>query len=170
MARSRELRWGTATAGVVTLTLFAVPAWSPLYADGQRRASTVEQTADHDDADDADGADGADDGCRVDDGDVARSDAASTSAGAPSASPTQSVAVRTPATAMIRVDAGGVVLAAWTNTGCAPRAGDDLWVLHPDGTIAAAPPSIVDRSWQGDFSHAGVFVDQHPGTGSTHDE
>ena len=165
MVRTRGLRWGAATAGVVTLTLFAVPAWSPLYADGQRRAPVVRE-ADDDDIDDI-GEDRAHD---CDHDDAARSDSVAMPAGGSSSSRTQTVVVRTPATAMIRVDARGGVLAAWTNTGCAPRVGDDLWVLRPDGTITVAPPSIVDRPWRGDFSHAGVFVDQRFGTGSPHDD
>ncbi len=170
MVRSRELRWGAATAGVVTLTLFAVPAWSPLYADGEHRASTAEHSADHDDDEGGDDDAHDDGGGCVDDATAVRTDGiAAASSSASTASRTQAVMVRTPATAMIRVDAHGGVLAAWTNTGCAPRAGDDLWLLHPDGSITAASPSVVDRQWRGDFSQSGVFVDQRP-EGSTHDD
>lgn len=165
MVRARELRWGVATAGVVTVTLFAVPAWSPLYADGQHRSPAVHQ-ADDDHDDDHDD----DDECLDDDAAAGTSGTASTPSGAPSTSRTQVVAVRTPATAMIRVDAAGRVLAAWTNTGCAPKPGDDLWTLHPDGTITPARASIVERRWRGDFSRAGVFVDQRGASGSTSDD
>lgn len=63
-------------------------------------------------------------------------------------------------TALIGVDALGRVVDAWTNTGCAPRATDDLYVRSADGTIRAADRRLADRDWAGDFREAGVPVDQ----------
>ena len=71
------------------------------------------------------------------------------------------VTVRVPRTAMIKIDASGQVVAAWTNTGCSPSRTDDLWVMRPDGSIGLAPsPALAEISWRGDFSAAGVFVAQ----------
>ena len=40
-----------------------------------------------------------------------------------------------PRTALIRLDAAGEVDAAATNTGCAPRNGDDFYVIAFDGSV-----------------------------------
>ena len=152
MVRSREIGWCAATAGVVTLTLMVVPAWSPLHADGRRdpgantsvdlqrpgsRCSEVGSTG------------GAADAA------VEGRSPRPTSSGERA----QQVLVGVPRTTMIRLDSSGRVVAAWTNTGCAPRPTDEVWLMGPDGSITAAVSTkIVDRSWHGDFSRPGVFV------------
>ncbi len=60
---------------------------------------------------------------------------------------------------MIRVDGKGRILAAWTNTGCAPRPTDEIYLTHPDGSISAATTAVLaHRRWVGDFTTAGVYV------------
>jgi hypothetical protein len=63
-------------------------------------------------------------------------------------------------TAVIGVDARGRVLDAWTNTGCAPRPTDDLYVRGPDGTIHPGGGDLLEHRWTGDFRHPGAPVDQ----------
>jgi hypothetical protein len=73
----------------------------------------------------------------------------------------QRISVTAPATALLRVDHGGHVVAAATNTGCAPRPGDDLFYVRPDGTVEPTPTSeLAHRRWFGDFTEPGVFVPQ----------
>jgi hypothetical protein len=74
----------------------------------------------------------------------------------------QDVVVTVPRTAMIRVDARGIVRAAATNTGCAPRAGDDFFVIAPDGSVKAArADDFAKQHWSGNFKTPGEYVDQH---------
>lgn len=68
----------------------------------------------------------------------------------------QTITVTVPATATLHLDNRGRVVAAWTNTGCAPRPGDDLFLVHPDGTIEPSPAPLPTRTWIGDFREAGV--------------
>ena len=71
------------------------------------------------------------------------------------------VAVSVPATAVVRVDDDGRVITAMTNTGQPPRPDDDLWLMHPDGSIESAPvEQFADHVWIGDFTDAGVYVAQ----------
>ncbi len=71
----------------------------------------------------------------------------------------QDITLQVPATALVRVDDGGHVLAALTNTGCAPRPGDDLFYVHPNGSIdAATMRALAHHPWVGDFTIAGVYV------------
>lgn len=71
------------------------------------------------------------------------------------------VTVQIAPTALVRVDDQGRVIAAWTNTGCAPRHADDLYVEHPDGSIRRAGPTAVDgHRWIGDFTQPGVVAPQ----------
>ena len=68
-------------------------------------------------------------------------------------------------TTLIRVDAGQHVVSAWTNTGCAPSADDDVFVQRADGSIAPGDRALVRRRWAGDFREPGVFVLQpHDGS------
>ena len=67
-------------------------------------------------------------------------------------------------TALIGVDALGRVVDAWTNTGCAPRPTDDIYVRSPDGTIRQGDRRLVGHDWAGDFRESGVVVHQ-PTTG-----
>lgn len=73
----------------------------------------------------------------------------------------QVVTVTVPATVIVRIDRFGRVIAATTNTGCAPRP-DDAYLLHlPDGTYAdASAEQFAAVSWRGDFSAPGVEVRQ----------
>ena len=152
MVRSREMAWRAATAGVVTLTLMVVPAWSPLHAGGQRDPGANESV------------DVQHSGSRCTDiGSTSGAPDASiderTAARQPSGQRAQQVLVGVPRTAMIRLDSSGRVVAAWTNTGCAPRPTDEVWLRGADGSITAAGSTeIADREWQGDFSRPGVFV------------
>ena len=72
----------------------------------------------------------------------------------------QEVTVQVPQTAMVRVDGKGRILAAWTNTGCAPRPTDEIYLTRPDGSIVAAATTAVlaHHRWIGDFTTAGVYV------------
>jgi hypothetical protein len=75
-----------------------------------------------------------------------------------------SIAVSVPAIALVKVDRLGRVLAAMTNTGRAPRTGDELWLVLPDGSIEAASPveasGLANYRWVGDFGSPGVFIAQ----------
>lgn len=74
------------------------------------------------------------------------------------------VTVSVPGTALLRTDRGGHVVAAATNTGCAPRPSDDILLVRPDGTFAPAPSSqMANRRWFGDFTDPGVFQTQPGG-------
>lgn len=72
----------------------------------------------------------------------------------------QTLTVSVPATAMLLLGADGEVDAAWTNTGCAPRTSDDIFVTWSDGVIQRGSPDLVERVWTGDFRDAGVPVPQ----------
>ena len=65
---------------------------------------------------------------------------------------------------LLRVDGSGRVIGAATNTGCAPRHGDDVFYVRPDGTVVPAPAGAVDAcDWVGDFTAADGFQPQHCG-------
>lgn len=71
------------------------------------------------------------------------------------------VTVSVPATALLRTDRGGHVVAAATNTGCAPRPSDDIVLVRPDGTFEPAPsPQMANRRWFGDFTAPGIYQPQ----------
>jgi hypothetical protein len=72
----------------------------------------------------------------------------------------QHVAVRVPRTALLEVDAAGQVVAVATNTGCAPRSGDDVYVRTASGALVAGDPALLARAWVGDFREAGVYQPQ----------
>lgn len=83
-------------------------------------------------------------------------------AGTPAADPAPAVVtVQIPPTALVRVDHRGDVIAAWTNTGCAPGPADDIWVEGPDGTIHRGDAAALAlHPWIGDFTRPGVFASQ----------
>lgn len=59
-------------------------------------------------------------------------------------------------TSLVKVDERGRVLAAETNTGCAPRRGDHVYVVHQDGTLEDAPTfDVALVRWTGDFTQFG---------------
>lgn len=73
----------------------------------------------------------------------------------------QDITVTMPRTALIRVDAARSVRAAATNTGCAPRAGDDFFIIEADGSInATSADDFAEYHWDGDFTIPGEYVDQ----------
>jgi hypothetical protein len=78
--------------------------------------------------------------------------------------------VAVPATVFLRVDEGGRVTAAATNTGCVPRSGDGVYAFQPSGLITAAGFDVTSCHWTGDFTIAGRFQPQscgaHVGQGS----
>ena len=70
----------------------------------------------------------------------------------------QTVVVRVPATTLLRVDRWGRVTAAATNTGCAPRATDQVYVARADGTLQRTFSIHVDHyRWTGDFTVAARY-------------
>lgn len=73
----------------------------------------------------------------------------------------QVLEVRIPPIAMLSFDGTGRIAAAATNTGCAPRAGDEVYIVLDDGNLAAAPDfSLNGIEWRGDFTAIGVFQPQ----------
>ena len=70
------------------------------------------------------------------------------------------VVMRIEPTALLKVDADGTVVAAETNTGCAPRATDLLYVVADDGTLTPADGiDVTTVAWTGDFTQFG-FIPQ----------
>lgn len=73
---------------------------------------------------------------------------------------TQTVTVTVERVAMLRLDASGAVTAAQTNTGCAPRTGDRIYIVQADGSLVEAPAfDVTATHWHGDFTQFG-FVPQ----------
>ncbi len=73
----------------------------------------------------------------------------------------QVLEVRVPRIAMVSYDSGDRIAAVATNTGCAPRAGDEVYIVLDDGNLVAAPDFALDGiEWRGDFTAAGVFQAQ----------
>ena len=63
-----------------------------------------------------------------------------------------------PGTALLKVDESGHILAAATNTGCAPRTIDQIYLIHTDGSLTPAPRLTVDDiEWRGNFTVPGKF-------------
>jgi hypothetical protein len=82
----------------------------------------------------------------------------------PSTVPQQNITVVVPPIALLRVDKTGRVFAVATNTGCAPRIGDQLFVVRGDGSISVTRLSkLTQRRWVGDFTAPGVYVAQRGG-------
>lgn len=70
------------------------------------------------------------------------------------------VVLRIEPTALLKVSDDGTVLAAETNTGCAPRATDLLYVVADDGSLSPAVGiDVTAVVWTGDFTRFG-FVSQ----------
>ncbi|MEQ1703204.1 MAG: hypothetical protein ABMA25_24120 [Ilumatobacteraceae bacterium] len=71
------------------------------------------------------------------------------------------VTVRVPRIAVLRVEQGGRVVEAMTNTGCAPQTGDEVYVRWPDGSMSeCASIDVGAMAWSGDFSQPGVYQPQ----------
>ena len=77
------------------------------------------------------------------------------------------VTVTVPPVALVRLDRRGRIAAAATNTGCAPRASDDVYIVRRDGRARPASARFVerrlDRRWVGDFTERGVYQRQPRG-------
>jgi hypothetical protein len=79
----------------------------------------------------------------------------------PSTVSQQNITVVVPPIALLRVDNNGRVLAVATNTGCAPRIGDQYFAVRADGSISVTQLSkVTQRRWVGDFTTPGVYVSQ----------
>ena len=71
------------------------------------------------------------------------------------------VTVTVPAVAWIELDAEGRLVAAATNTRCAPRDGDKLAVRGPDRRLLTdVTIDLAAIHWVGDFTEPGVLVPQ----------
>lgn len=74
----------------------------------------------------------------------------------------QTITVHVPRTALLKVDDDGMVVAAATNTGAAPQSGDDVYLIHPDGTVEPSDTfDLGSVQWVGDFSRPGSFQPQN---------
>ena len=84
------------------------------------------------------------------------------SANVPTGGATQTVTVSVPRAAFIHLDAAGRVISASTNTGCAPRTLDTVYLFRADGSIVEAPPAVIAHlRWTGNFRDAGAEQPQH---------
>jgi hypothetical protein len=71
------------------------------------------------------------------------------------------VTVAIPGVAIVHIDPTGRIIAAVTNTGCAPRQSDMLYVKNADGTLALSTTLRAERvRWTGDFTKIGVLQPQ----------
>jgi hypothetical protein len=72
----------------------------------------------------------------------------------------QTVTVSIEPTSLLRLGADGHVIAAETNTGCAPRSTDRRFIVHDDGSLTEVPGfDVASVAWTGDFTQFG-FVPQ----------
>jgi hypothetical protein len=72
--------------------------------------------------------------------------------------------VMVPSSAIVRVDHRGRPLAVMTNTGCAPRPSDQIWLVLPEGTFVPTVGAFAATvTWVGDFRTPGVYVRQPGG-------
>lgn len=79
----------------------------------------------------------------------------------PGAGGAQEVSVTVPRLALLRVDESGHVVAAVTNTGCAPQPSDATYVVTPSGEHVATPGErFAHLRFTGDFREAGRWIDQ----------
>ncbi|MEY4231699.1 MAG: hypothetical protein RLZZ362_2548, partial [Actinomycetota bacterium] len=74
----------------------------------------------------------------------------------------QASIVPVPRLAIIRLDASGSVASAMTNTGCAPRPADDIYLADTAGTFVNEDPvhELPNHVWVGDFTRRGVYQPQ----------
>ena len=74
---------------------------------------------------------------------------------------TQTLMVTVQRVSVLRLDDSGRIVAAMTNTGCAPRPGDELFYARPDGSLVpASTAALANRRWVGNFTVPGVTVPQ----------
>ncbi len=75
---------------------------------------------------------------------------------------TQTVSVRIEPTSLLKLDSDGHVLAAETNTGCAPRVTDHIYVVLRNGNLVENRKVDVSKvTWTGDFTQFGFIIQQH---------
>jgi hypothetical protein len=75
---------------------------------------------------------------------------------------TQTVSVRIEPTSLLKLDSDGHVLAAETNTGCAPRSTDHIYVVLPNGNLVEDRTVDVSKvTWTGDFTQFGFVTQRH---------
>lgn len=73
----------------------------------------------------------------------------------------QTITVTVPRTAIVRLGPSGRVIAALTNTGCAPRPLDEIYVSTADGNLTRSTSFDVGRiAWIGNFMSPGVYQSQ----------
>lgn len=81
--------------------------------------------------------------------------------GAATATAAVVIEVSIPPVAWLEVDEAGRLLAAATNTGCAPRTGDTVVARRPDRSVVAEVTIDLDEvAWVGDFTEPAVLVPQ----------
>jgi hypothetical protein len=73
-----------------------------------------------------------------------------------------SVTVRIEPTSLLKLDSSGHVIAAETNTGCAPRMTDHIYVVLSNGNLVEnTKVDVSDVRWTGDFTEFGFIRQQH---------
>jgi hypothetical protein len=71
------------------------------------------------------------------------------------------VTVAIPGVAIVHIDPAGRITAALTNTGCAPRQSDMVYVRNADGALTLSTTLRLERvRWTGDFTEIGVLQPQ----------
>lgn len=70
------------------------------------------------------------------------------------------IQVTIPPVAWLEVDETGRLIAAATNTGCAPRTGDEVFVRRPDSTLVEVTVDLDAIAWVGDFTQPAVLAPQ----------
>ena len=74
---------------------------------------------------------------------------------------TQTVSLTILPTALVKTDSLGRPFEVMTNTGCAPRSGDMIYVFVNEGELRQVPWSnFASVIWHGDFSRSGEWVPQ----------
>lgn len=94
---------------------------------------------------------------------VASTDPQPVTAASDTAAAVGQVVVKTSITPMVwlEVDEAGRLIAAATNTGCAPRSGEDMVVRRPDRSVVKDASIDLDSvQWVGDFTHLATLLPQ----------
>lgn len=80
---------------------------------------------------------------------------------APSAEGGMPITVSVPATVVLQVEWNGELIAAMTNTGCAPRGDEDIHLMWPDRSMSECVSLQTGALvWSGDFTEPGVYQPQ----------
>lgn len=88
-------------------------------------------------------------------------EAVTTATGAATATAQVVLKVTIPPVAWLEVDEAGRLVAAATNTGCAPRTGDTVVARRPDRTVVRELTIDLDEvAWVGDFTEPAVLEPQ----------